>query len=230
MSVVPKKFAERIGYCEAHIEPFQTNATAIGTTSVAVTDLQTKTAAARAALSAQTEARVAAKAATSALKTTVNAMSIAMQDIIKQIRVKASTAGDGVYDLAQIPPPATPSSRPEPGTPSNLKVTLDGNGALILQWKCNNPPGTSGTMYQVWRKVGPTGAVEYVGGVGEKKFTDDTLPAGASQVTYQIQAARSTKVGLWGTFLVQFGVSGGGAMTASVVETTPTTPAPKIAA
>jgi hypothetical protein len=46
-------------------------------------------------------------------------------------------------------------------------------------------------------------------------------------VTYQIQAVRSTAVGPWAQFNVNFGVSSGGAMTASVTEQPPS---PKLAA
>ncbi len=37
---------------------------------------------------------------------------------------------------------------------------------------------------------GPTGEFNYLGGSGEKEFTDSTIPAGSSQVTYQLQAVR----------------------------------------
>ena len=116
-------------------------------------------------------------------------------------------------------------SEPAPGKPTGLVVTLDESGVLNLAWKCPNPPGTMGTVYQIWRRTTPTGAFEYLGGVGEKKFTDATIPAGSSQVSYQVQAVRSTAVGEWAQFDVQFGVGGG--TVASVSETAAT---PKIAA
>ncbi|HEX3355954.1 MAG TPA: hypothetical protein VHS31_03140, partial [Tepidisphaeraceae bacterium] len=122
---------------------------------------------------------------------------------------------------AQIPAPATPSPKPAPGTPSNFKVSLDGNGALNLAWKCNNPAGTSGTIYQVWRRIGGVGDFSYLGGTGDKTFIDDTLPAGSSSVTYQVQAVRSTAVGAWAQFNVNFGVGGSGAMITSVTESAP---------
>src|SRR5262245_58220212 len=108
MPTVPKKIVERIQFAEAHIAPFTTNATAIGTTTAAVTDLNTKTEAARAALDAQTAAQGAAKAATLVLKNAVASMSVALQGIIDQVHVKATTTGNpDVYALAVLPPPAT---------------------------------------------------------------------------------------------------------------------------
>jgi hypothetical protein len=146
-------------------------------------------------------------------------MATAGANIIKQIRAKAATAGDSVYALAQIPAPATPTPRPAPGTPSNFTVDLNGNGALHLAWKCGNPAGSSGTLYQVWRKTAADADFVYLGGSGTRDFIDDTLPAGSMQVTYQIQGVRSTAVGPWAQFNVNFGVSSGGTITATIEET-----------
>jgi hypothetical protein len=152
------------------------------------------------------------------------AMTNAGMAIIEQVRTKARSSGEGVYPLANIPAPATPTPVGPPGTPDTFKVSLDGAGGLILTWKCANPAGSVGTMYQVYRRVTPTGEFTYIGGTGTREFTDVTVPAGSSQVTYKIQAVRSTAVGLWAQFNVLFGVSGSGEMTAAV-ET-----APKLAA
>jgi hypothetical protein len=102
----------------------------------------------------------------------------------------------------------TPTPRGAPGTPFKFVVSLASSGALTLQWKCNNPKGSSGTMYQVWRRVSATTNFEYLGGSGDRKFIDDTIPAGSSQVTYKIQAVRSTAVGAFAEYNVNFGVSG----------------------
>ena len=115
-----------------------------------------------------------------------------------------------------IPQPVT-----ELGMPTNMKVSLEATGAVTLRWKCVSPRAT-GMVYQVFRRIGD-GPFEYLGGAGEKKFTDSTLPMGSSQVTYQIQAVRSTASGPWAQFNVNFGTtSGGGTMVASVTQSTPT--------
>lgn len=220
-SVLPNTPLEKIQFCENHVDPWTTNATAIGTTSTAVTDLTTKTTAARAAYNAQQAAQLAAKAATGDYHMAVSAMASAASDIIKSVKAKAATSGDSVYTLAQIPAPALPGPRPAPGQPTDFVVQLDATGALNLAWKCPNPAGTSGTIYQVWRRIGSTGDFSYIGGSGTRSFVDATLPAGSSSVTYQIQAVRSTVVGPWAQFNVNFGVSGGGVMTASVAEGVP---------
>src|SRR5688500_6379384 len=52
-----------------------------------------------------------------------------------------------------------------PGTSTNFKVTLKGDGSIDLGWKCNNPAGSQGTLYQIFRRVGAVGEFEYLGGV-----------------------------------------------------------------
>ena len=227
MSVVPNKQLEKLEWCENHVDPWTTNAAAIGTTAAEVTAFGTKVDAARAAMTAAEVARDAAKNATLTLQTAIAAMDVAAAGIIKQVRAKAETTGNpNVYALASIPAPGTPSPVGPPGTPTSFTVLLAQDGALQLGWKCNNPVGCHGVLYQVYRRVGTAGDFAYVGGAGEKKFIDATVPAGASQVTYQIQAVRSTSVGPWAQFNVNFGTAAGGAVTASVAEAS----SPKIAA
>jgi hypothetical protein len=109
-----------------------------------------------------------------------------------------------------------------PGTPTDFTVSLNGDGTLKLKWKCANPAGSVGTIYQVWRRIGGAGGAGefvYLGGSGTKDFTDDTLPAGSAAVTYQIQGVRSTAIGPWAQFNVNFGISsGGGTMIVASVE------------
>ena len=117
-------------------------------------------------------------------------------------------------NVRKIPEPVGP-----PGTPTSFKVELLADGSVKFKWKCANPPGATGTQYQVWRRIGTAGAFTFLGGTGMKQFTDPTIPAGSSQVTYQIQATRSTAIGPWAQFNVNFGTSSTGAMTATVVQT-----------
>jgi hypothetical protein len=212
-SILPADKVGRIEWSENHNAPLSTNAVAVGTTAAAVTDLATKTSTARAAYNAQQAAQNAAKAATIDFNLAVDAMTVAAANILKQIKAKAAVAGDGVYALAEIPAPATPGPKPAPGTPTRFTATLGGDGALTLRWSCANPRGTSGTIYQVWRRTSPAAEFTYVGGTGRKTFVDPTIPAGATAVTDQIQAVRSTVAGPWAQFNVNFGVGGTGGAT-----------------
>jgi hypothetical protein len=223
-NILPRTALAKVEFFENHDPTWATNAVAIGTTAAAVTALTTKTTAARAAFNAQQLAQEQAKAATQTFKDAVAAMTGAGTDIIKQVKAKAATDGNSIYTLALLPVPAIPAPIPAPGTPTNFIVELSQGGALTLRWKCANPAGSQGTMYQVSRRVGTTGAFNVVGASGTKQFLDDTVPAGVASVTYRIVAIRSTAQGAEALFTVNFGVSGAGEMIASVVS------APKLAA
>lgn len=99
-------------------------------------------------------------------------------------------------------------------------MSLLQNGALELKWKCNNPSGTQGTIYEVKRQIG-TGPLVFFGASGVKSFTDDTLPAGSTPSTYQITAIRSTARGNPAQFTVNFGIGGSGLTIASIEESSP---------
>lgn len=224
MSVVPESRLGKIQFYESHTlagGPWATNAVAIGLLPTSVTTLGTLTMQARAAYNAAEAARQAAKTATQNLYDKVRALHSgpgAGQDMIDTIRLWAETKNDlNVYTLAQIPPPATPGTTPPPGTPFEFTVGLLQNGALALKWKCNNPSGTQGTIYEVKRKIG-SGAFNFVGASGVKTFTDETLPNGSAPATYQVTAVRSTSRGNPAQFTVNFGIGGPGLTIASITE------------
>ena len=138
-------------------------------------------------------------------------------DMIQTIKTFAQTTNNpNVYVLAQVPPPAAGGVTPPPGTPFNFTVGLLQNGSLELKWKCSNPSGTVGTIYEVKRSIG-SGAFTFVGATGVKTFTDDSLPAGATPCTYQVTAVRSTARGNPAQFTVNFGI-GVGLTIASVTD------------
>jgi hypothetical protein len=219
MPIVPPKPAEKITWYEAHIAPWTSHAVAIGSSAPEITALDTLTQSARAKRTAQQAAQDAARTATNEYREAVLAMAVAGSQVLKKVKAKAATTA-GVWDLAQIPPPATPSPVGPPGMPTAFKVTLNPDGSLELTWKCSNPAGASGTIYQVSRKLGTSGGWQMIGGSGDKKFLDDSVPAGVASVAYRVQAVRSTQKGVANDLIVNFGVGGAGEMTASV-ETTP---------
>jgi hypothetical protein len=229
MGTVPQYPKLRMEWYETHVEQFAANAVAIGTTTTATTDLTTKTTAARDKYNAKLAAENAAKVATSEWHSAIVAMATAGSAIIDQIRAKAKTVGgNSIYELAGIPAPATGTPKPPPGQPTDLKVALDATGALNLSWKCANPPGASGTTYNVFRRIGAVGEFSYLGGSGVREITDESVPAGSALVMYKIQAVRSTSVGPWNTFNVFFGVDTGGA--AMVTSVAAVAASPKMAA
>jgi hypothetical protein len=224
MSLVPSKATEKVAFFESRESDWSSNAVAIGTTAGAVTSLTTKVTTAKAKLLGVVTAKANLKTAVAEAQSAVRDMGQAGADIIRQIRTKAAIDGDGVYFLANIPAPATPSPVPPPGQPANFKVELNVDGSLKLSWKCPNPSGSVGTTYQIARKTGAVGAFVPLTTVGTRSFTDTTVPAGTAQVTYKITAVRTTAVGVSNEFVVNFGTAASGEVFASVQS------APKLAA
>ncbi|MBK7405794.1 MAG: hypothetical protein IPJ41_14530 [Phycisphaerales bacterium] len=127
--------------------------------------------------------------------------------MIDTIKNFAQTTDDpNVYVLAQIPPPAQGGTVPPPGTPFDFRVGLRQDGSVELAWKCNNPAGAGGTVYEILRSDAG-GPMTYVESVGVKKFLDETVPANSGPLTYQITAVRSTLRGSPAQFTVLFGTS-----------------------
>lgn len=208
MRVIPETIEEKISFCQAHLQWWADNASAIGTTPEQVAALAAKTAAARAAHRAQLEAQSVAQAATAALQHALDVMTRDASVIVMQIRTQAAIEGESVYALAKIAASAKPSPIAEPGEPYGFRLELQQIGTLLINWKCHNPRGAGSTIYQVYRQIGGAGKFEYLGATGKKKYLDTTIPAGTSMVAYQIRAMRSTKVGPWAQFNVNFGMDG----------------------
>jgi hypothetical protein len=221
MGLMPQSLVGKIQFCESHLADWQTNAVAIGSSAAEITALTAKTDAARAALTAQETAQETAKTKTAALRDAVKAMADATADVVKKIRAKAATDGNGIYQLANIPAPATPSPIGAPGMPTDLVVKLNPNGSLDLGWSCSHPAGSTGVIYHVFRQLGAEGEFTFIGGSGAKKFADGSVPAGTAMVVYQIQAIRSSAIGVANEFIVRFGTGGAGAGIASVTQAAP---------
>lgn len=100
----------------------------------------------------------------------------------------------------------TPEPSPAPGTVSDFKVQLTNSGALSTKWKNS---GAAGCVYNIYRRLGSTGPMIFLGGVGEKKYTDYAVPAGTATVQYQIQAVRPTGLSESVLFTVSLGMETG---------------------
>lgn len=222
MSIVPTSDLGKITFYEAHIPVWTADASAIGLKDSDCADLQALISAARAAWDAQQAAANASKAATTTMHNAVRAMhALGATDIAKIKAFAEATGNPDVYALAEIPAPATPSPVGPPGTPTDFVVTLMQTGAVMLKWKCANPSGASGTIYNLSRRIGGSGAFMPIGGTGVRSFTDETIPAGSTMLTYQIVAVRSTRSGMPALFNVNFGMGGDGLMVATVSDEAP---------
>lgn len=206
-------FATRIATAYASLNITQAQATAFGTLNTAF----------QAALAAITPA-TKSKSLVAAKNSARDAMLVQASFLGRQIALQPSVSDQTKIDLG-LAVRGVPVPRPAPGTPYKFESTISINGVVTTKWKCENPKGSAGTMYQVYRRLGEAGAYAYLGGVGEKKFVDAAIPAGTASVTYQVQAVRSTAAGEWAEYKVQLG---GGAGENGVPVTT--TAAVKIAA
>lgn len=208
MSVLPQGKLDRIVFLEQRLTKWDTNAAAIGLTDAQVAALTTLVTAARAKYNAAQTARNASKLATQEQDTAINAMTGTGSDMIQTIRLFAESTGDAtVYDLADIPAPATPSPAGPPPQPTDLSHTCLPDGAVMLKWKGTT---SQGAFFKVYRKMTGQTAFQSIGAVAAKSLVDDTVPAGTHQAFYYVVGQRGTVTGPASDWLtVNFGVQGG---------------------
>jgi hypothetical protein len=217
---LPRRDAILLEWAQSYSAQITANPTSLGLTAPIAVTLAGLVAGFQSALSAATSMPTRGPS-------TVFAKNEARRLMVEYIRLTARqvqgtiTVTDQQRTDLGLPVRGVPQPSPAPGTATSFKAALTSLGALDLSWKCANPPKTSGTMYQLFRTV-DGGAMTYIGGCGSKKFTDGTVPAGASSITYHVQAVRSTSVGAWASFTVTIGTGG----SASVAQA----PAAKLAA
>ncbi len=218
---VPPTLEAFMTFLATHADLWDTNHAALGISATASAAYKSLASTAQGNYNAQVTAYNKAKGATATQKGTTQDARQMTADLIRSIEVFAAAQADptAVYTLAQIPAPAVPSPAPPPGTPNDFKVGLNDDGSVLLSWKCPNPIGTQGTIYEVRRKPAGPSAFTFIGATGVRKFTDDTLMSGSSPVTYQVTAVRSTQRGEPASFNVTFGVGGGGIAVATITET-----------
>lgn len=218
MALVPTRILDALQFCESHYPGWLTNATQIGLTTSSATSFKTATIAARAAYDAHQAALMSARAAGVTAANAISAMRASAGDTVRLIRAFAETQAnpDSVYTIAQIPPPATPSPRPAPEQPRDFTVELVPGGALTLKWKCPNPSGAAGVVYQIKRKLMTESEYTNLGAIGVREFTDETVPSSAAVsggVVYVVQAQRGELYGDESLpFVVTFGIGGGGSL------------------
>lgn len=218
MTIVPKSIPELLDWAEVHGDVWNAAPATIGLTAPQAAAFKTKAQTARASVVNQDAANQVKLAATVTARSDVSSLRSSAADLIAIIKGFAENSANPevVYSAAQIPPPAPPAPLGPPGTPFEPVVSLRGDGAVMIKWKCNNPG--AGTVYEVSRRIGGSGAFGYIGVTGTREFVDETLPLGADGVTYQIVGIRSTARGNTAQFNVNFGIGGPGFAT---ISTTP---------
>lgn len=221
MPVVPRNAQDLLVFCQSHVPVFSTNASSIGLTSAQAAAFAAATTAAQSKYDEAVAADNAKRAAVAASSAQVAALRRLAGETVNIIRAYAQNSSDPavVYEKAQIPAPAPAAPIGPPGTPMDFTVELLQSGALKLRWKCANPPGSQGTIYEVRRRLGMSGSPVFIGASGTRTFEDASLPAGGGggMVTYEIRAVRSTVAGNPAQFNVNFGIGAGGGAFAVIV-------------
>lgn len=224
MSIVPDKIQDAINFFETHWPVWDTHTAQIGMTAAQSTAVKNAMNAARTAFNAAQSARDASKAAT-------NALHQAMADLrgtdgagtvaLRAIKTYAENTNDpGVYDIAQIPPPAAPTPQPAPSQPTAFKIILNANGSITLKWKSADSTSSSGAWFAVSRKLAGQENFVNIGGSPKREFLDATLPLGTDSATYIVTPYRNTLAGeASAQVTVQFGVGSGGQAFASLAGT-----------
>lgn len=197
--------ADFLEWCLSHAPVFEKNAAAIGMTVEQAAKFESLTLEAAKAILDQEKVQNAALVATQRVRDALAALQTGAGDAVRSIRAYAELNANpnNIYNAAQIAPPAEPSPTPAPDKPRQLDVTLvAATGAMTLTWKAANPRGTSGTAYVVRRRLPGETAFSFLGVTGEKRFTDETVPAGAERVDYTVQGQRGRRTGPLSEILV----------------------------
>ena len=223
MRTVPNEQAAKIAWFRARLAAWNANLALLGLTAPELATLTSQVEAAEDGLAERTEADNVAKAKTAILNAAVESLATNGGRLVNKIRANAELAADptAVYAAAQVPAPATPTTIGAPGLPTGMTATLNPDGSLKLGWECSNPAGSQGVLYHVYRQLNATGDFTFIGGSGKREFTDASVPSALAMIVYKIQAVRTTAIGLAAEFIVRFGTTESGAMTATVSESSP---------
>lgn len=223
MPILPSRTQDLLEFCNAHAQLWNSAYAEIGLSPAQAAAFKTLTNDGTTNYNAAVAADAAKRAATLTSQSTIRELRRVAGETINIIRAFAENQPnpDAVFAEAQIPAPATPTPAGPPGTPTSFRVSLLESGAVELKWKCANPIGTSGTIYEVRRKTGTDMNFTFIGATGTKKFLDETIPSGSSNTVYQITAVRSTRRGNPAQFNVNFGVGGDGQVFATVTPAGP---------
>jgi hypothetical protein len=231
MGNIPSKRIDQIVWFENHWPLWEPTPTLFGVTAAKVADVKVATGSARAAYDAAQAAKQAAQMATLDGNEQAGAMLGIGRDVVNIIKAFIEDADDpSLWAQAGIVPSAPPGTAPAPTAPYGLSATLDSEGNLILKWKASQPRGVTGVIYSIRRNF-EDGPFTLIDSVGEKTYTDMTVPFGTKVLSYTIQAKRGPQTSALSPALtIRFGRVGvGGSMSIASMETTPA-PAAKLAA
>lgn len=188
---IPVDKAGQLDFFETRITAWTESAAEIGLLASQSTQLSSLITAARASYDAAQAAKQALKGLIEVQDADLAAMTQYGSQLVQTIRAFAVQTGDPqVYATAEIEPRKDPTPIP-PFPASNLSYVLTTSGALKLTWDGRLSTGTSYILERAFFDqqggVGPFEAIAFVDGLS---FTDETIPAGTSNVLYQVKALK----------------------------------------
>lgn len=213
MPILPRSINDMLNFAEVHADVFDEAFAQIGLSHEEAVRFKEAASQAKADHTAQMAAENVKLAATLAAHMSMTRLRAVASETLATIKAFAETQEEplAVYAAAEIPRPSAGGPLAAPGKPFKFRTALLSDGEVTLAWACVHPKGSSGTMYEVRRRVGAAGGApqngrfELLGTVGTKTFTDSTIPAGATSVVYEVTAVRSTVRGEAAQFNVNFG-------------------------
>lgn len=186
-----------IAFARLHADLWSGQGTAptIGLSPEQITETLAATAAAEAADVAAQQARSASKAATAAKRQAIATLEGVFAADVATIDAHAlATKDPGVYTRAQIDAPKTPSERPAPPAPTDLRATVQSNGSVVLSFKATTGGGATYLVQRLTTSIqGVESPYEFVGFASDdKRYIDTAVPEGVRSIGYRVAARIST--------------------------------------
>ncbi|HYE63506.1 MAG TPA: fibronectin type III domain-containing protein [Phycisphaerales bacterium] len=204
---------DALNFALAHQTPFQTGGASIGLSPTMVTNYVTAVTDFNDAMLEVQSLKDQLKVASAKASAKFRIMNTTMTATVAAIDAFAAASANpqAVWDASQLIPPQNPSQMPPPGTPDTFRATLNPDGSVKISWQCKNPPGSTGTVYIIRRRLLNSQVWSQVGVTAARNFTDASIPSASGGAVYQVTAQRGASQGDASTpFTLQFGVDGGG--------------------
>lgn len=208
-SNLPTDPAEVVAFVSSRAEVWALNQPLIGSTPAEVAAVEAILAEAKAAMRAAGIARDAARSATQQYYDAARRLRNASRIVVDNAKNLARASDDAsVYQHARLNPPKVRARQaPPPGKPVRVECEAKQFGQVVVTWKCANPRGLHGVVYEVLRRtlevserdgkrVVRWGPMEHIGiAGGDKRFVDTTVPVGVPQVSYMIVSMHNGRKG-----------------------------------
>ncbi len=115
---------------------------------------------------------------------------------IASIRARAGSENDpGVLTLAELPAIKDPRPTPAPSKPTNVRTSIDHEGAIVIAWDATRPRPHARAFTRVQRMLDESGTFELIGTSGTNEYRDDTVPQGTRMAAYRLVPVRGELVG-----------------------------------